>query len=127
MTRSESSVSESYPLRQPTFYILLSLAPGEKHGYAILQDVKEISQDKVRLSTSTLYEALARLLDQGLIERIDESGSNEKRSGAVQNHPGRPRKSYRLTRRGWRVLEAETSRLQTLVAAAQRRLGEEQA
>ena len=126
MTRSESSISESLPLRQPTFYILLSLAPGEKHGYAILQDVKEVSQDKVKLSTGTLYEALARLLDQGLIERIDESGSNGEQSGASQNHPGRPRKSYRLTQRGWRVLEAETHRLRTLVAAAQRRLGEEQ-
>jgi len=127
MTRSESSVSSSRPLRQPTFYILLSLAPGDKHGYAILQDVKEISQGKARLSTGTLYEALARLLDRGLIERIDESRSNEERPEASQNHPGRPRKSYRLTRKGWHVLEAETHRLRTLLAAAQRRLGEERA
>ena len=127
MTRSESSVSNSQPLRQPTLYILLSLAPGDKHGYAILQDVKEISQGKVVLSTGTLYEALARLLDQGLIERVDERRSNEERPKASQNHPGRPRKSYRLTRRGRRVLEAETNRLRTLVAAAQRRLGEERA
>ena len=126
MTRSESSVSNSQPLRQPTLYILLSLAPGDKHGYAILQDVKEISQGKVVLSTGTLYEALARLLDRGLIARIDKPTSNEERSEESQSHPGRPRKSYRLTQKGYRVLKAETDRLRTLVAAAQRRLGEEQ-
>ena len=125
--RSEPRALQSRPLRQPTFFILLSLVPGEKHGYAILKDVEAVSEGKVVLSTGTLYEAMARLLDQGLIERIDERTLDEERSEARQSHPGRPRKSYRLTRKGYRVLEAETNRLRTLVAAAQRRLGEEQA
>ena len=127
MTRSRSKEFESLPLRQPTFFILLSLVPGKKHGYAILKDIEEVSRGKVRLSTGTLYEALARLLEQGLIERIDETASNGEEPDASQNHPGRPRKSYRLTRLGRRVLEAETKRLQTLIVAAQRRLGEERA
>jgi len=124
MKRTQSKGFELRPLREPTFFILLSLAPGKKHGYAILKDVKEISQGKVRLSTGTLYEALARLLNQGLIERVfdDEVGMDEPQKG--QNHPGKPRKAYRLTINGRRVLEAETRRMLSLVAVAQRRLVE---
>ena len=123
-------VSEWLPLREPTFFILLSLARGEKHGYAIIKDVGDLSGGRVNLSTGTLYEALVRLLDRGLIERIEEielreSEPGEGESPTGQNHPGRPRKSYRLTQMGWRVLEAETNRMRTLVSAAQRRLGEQ--
>lgn len=118
-----SQVSEWLPLREPTFFILLGLARGEKHGYAILKDVDELSRGRVRLSTSTLYEALARLLDQGLIERLDVIGAEKGIREATQRRPGRPRKSYRLTQMGRRVLEAETNRLQALVVTAQRRLG----
>ena len=46
------------PLQEPTFYILLSLRSGEKHGYAILKDVTEMSSEQVKLSTGTLYGAL---------------------------------------------------------------------
>jgi DNA-binding PadR family transcriptional regulator len=124
MTRTQSKVSESLPLREPTFFILLSLVAEDKHGYAILKDVAEISQGKVRLSTGTLYEALARLLDQGFIERVfgDEVGVDESPRG--QNHPGKPRKAYRLTKTGRRVLEAETTRMMSLAATAQQRLSE---
>ncbi len=103
------------PLREPTFFILLSLVPGEKHGYAILREVEALSEGSVRLSTGTLYEALSRLLDQGLIERIDEPSSGG---------PGKPRKTYRLTQTGRQVIEAEAARLRLLAAAAQRQLGE---
>ena len=102
------------PLREPTFFILLSLAEGEKHGYAIIKDVEELSAGSVTLSTGTLYEALARLLDQSLIERIEVE---------EVNHPGKPRKAYRLTHKGQHVIEAETARLHNLLAAARRRLG----
>ncbi len=61
MTNQADDMAAMLPLREPTFLILLSLADGEKHGYAILKDVSEISQGKVLLSTGTLYEALARL------------------------------------------------------------------
>ena len=110
--------SSYLPLTEPTFYILLSLAPGKKHGYAILKDVQALSNGKVSLSTSTLYGALGRLLDQGLIERVPNDG--EENTG-----PGLPRKAYILSETGRRVLEAETSRMRALVAAARLRLGEE--
>ena len=103
------------PLREPTFFILLSLAPGKKHGYAILKDVEELSGGKLKLSTGTLYDALSRLLDQGLIKRVpdDEPGG-----------PGRPRKAYVLTDGGRRVLKAEAERMETLAVLAQRRLAD---
>lgn len=58
------------PLSELTFHILLGLAPGAKHGYAILEDVRSTSRGEVSLSTSTLYGAMSRLLDQELIDRI---------------------------------------------------------
>lgn len=104
------------PLTEPSFYILLSLAPGRKHGYAIMKDVKELSRDRVNMSTSTLYTAIGRLLDQDLIERL----SDESNGG-----PGLPRKSYALTELGRRVLEAETIRLQGMLKEVRLRLRED--
>ena len=125
MSEFERPVSDLLPLQEPTFFILLSLAQESKHGYAILKDVEQHSEGRVKLSTGTLYEALARLLDQALIERVeaDEVGMGEEAEGP--GHPGRPRKTYRLTRRGIRALEAETARMQTLVAVTRRQLGQE--
>ena len=113
------------PLREPTFLILLSLAPGKKHGYAILQDVEALSDGKVRLSTGTLYEALARLLSQDLIERISEDAPNVGDESEDLIPRGKPRKVYLLTKAGRGLLEAETRRMQTLVYTAQIRLGKE--
>jgi DNA-binding PadR family transcriptional regulator len=98
---------EAYlPLQEPTFFILLSLRSGEKHGYAILKEVTDLSAGKLSLSTGTLYGALNRLLDQGLIERVDlgvQAGS-------------RGKKSYQLTHMGRLVFEAEVNRMQRLLA-----------
>ena len=107
---------ETYlPLTETTFYILLSMAVERKHGYAILKDVQALSGERIVLSTGTLYGALSRLLDQGLIERVEEDDPEES---------GRPRKFYRLTRLGRQVLEAEMERLHALIAAARRRLAQ---
>jgi DNA-binding PadR family transcriptional regulator len=123
MTSSSSKFSEFLPLREPTYFILLSLAAGNKHGYAILKDVEELSQGKVKLSTGTLYEAIARLLDQGLIDRVENSNPTREQGGAI--HPGKPRKDYRLSQLGIHVLNAELDRLDSLLAAARKRpLGE---
>jgi DNA-binding PadR family transcriptional regulator len=97
------------PLTEPVFFILLSLAPGPQHGYAIMKETAVLSEGRASLSTSTLYSAIKRLLDQGLIARAPEASG-------VEN--GRERKAYRLTSLGRRVLEAETVRLQALLAAA---------
>lgn len=110
-------VQDNLPLTEPTFYILLSLALGPKHGYAIMKDVKTLSESQVVLSTGTLYGAIKRLLDQGWIQRVDEP---------AEDGNGRERKAYLLTHRGRRILEAETARLGKLYQAAQLRvIGEE--
>ena len=107
------------PLTEPTFYILLSLVPGKKHGYAIMKDVKDLSNERVNLSTSTLYTAVGRLLDQELIERLSDDEQD--------TSPGLPRKSYALTDLGRRVLEAEHIRLQGMIREARLRLREDSA
>ncbi len=106
------NIQDLIPLREPTFFILLSLATGPRHGYLIMKDAAYLSEDRVTLSTSTLYTALKRLLDQGWIRREDDPDSKES---------GRERKVYRLTDLGLRVLEAEVDRLEDLVFAARRR------
>jgi DNA-binding PadR family transcriptional regulator len=125
MEKSGDWAVKLLPLREPTFYILLSLSAGSKHGYAIIKDVGGLSNGSVRLSTGTLYEALARLLDQSLIERVIISDSTKEPLLRGQNHPGRPRKTYQLTQRGRRLLRMETNRLQAMIAAANQRLGPE--
>lgn len=96
-------------LQEPTFYILLSLVHGEKHGYAILKEVLELSEGRVKLSTGTLYGALYRLLDQGLVEQLEPAGPED---GA------RGKKAYRLTRAGLEVFEVELGRMRRLLLAA---------
>jgi DNA-binding PadR family transcriptional regulator len=98
------------PLTEPVFFILLSLAHGPQHGYAIMKETAARSDGRVELSTSTLYGAIKRLLDQGLIERAPAA------SGVKD---GRERKAYRLTDLGRRILQAETARLQSLLTAVQ--------
>jgi len=99
------------PLREPTFLILLSLATGPLHGYAIMKDVQALSEGRVILSTSTLYTALKRLLDLAWIRRIEDPKANAN---------GRERKAYVLTELGRNVLKAEITRLESLVVAARR-------
>jgi DNA-binding PadR family transcriptional regulator len=104
-----TNLNHFLPLQEPILYILLSLRGGEKHGYAILKDVIELSGERVKLSTGTVYGALYRLLDQGLIERIDS------KDGA------RGKKTYRLTRSGTDVLNTEVSRMEQLLHAVNER------
>jgi DNA-binding PadR family transcriptional regulator len=109
------------PLREPTTFILLALSTGEKHGYAILKEVESLSQGRIRLSTGTLYGALARLLDQGVIQKsADGEGGEPDGDGPAGT---RVRKYYELTRHGRRVLEAELGRMESLLSAARRELG----
>jgi DNA-binding PadR family transcriptional regulator len=108
---------EHLPLTETTLFILLSLAPGPKHGYAIMKEVEALSDGRMTLSTGTLYGALKRLLDGCWIERVDDSAADGN---------GRERKAYRLTELGQRILAAEVARLQKVVATAQqRRIGVE--
>jgi DNA-binding PadR family transcriptional regulator len=105
----------SLPLREPTFYILLSLSPSPRHGYAILKEVEALSEGRVLLSTGTLYGAIKRLLDDGWICRVDDP---------IPNGTERERKAYALTEQGRRVLAAEIERLKQLVSVAKMQVGE---
>jgi DNA-binding PadR family transcriptional regulator len=106
----ERSPESFTPLTMPVFHILLTLAGGEAHGYAIMKDVLERSGGSVRLGPGTLYGAISRLLEDGLIEEFEKSASSGK------DDPRR--RYYRLTKLGGRVLAEETKRLETLVRAA---------
>lgn len=107
-----AGISNGQPMTETTYFILLSLAPGPSHGYAIMKDVQQLSQARVVLSTGTLYGALKRLLELGWIERTDDPAAGEN---------GRERKAYRLTQLGQAVLDSEIERLNGLLAAAGQR------
>jgi DNA-binding PadR family transcriptional regulator len=111
-----NDVESRLPLRDPTFFILLSLAPGPKHGYAILKEVEALSEGRLKLSTGTLYGAIKRMLDDGWIERVDDW---------LPSGRGRKRKPYALSERGRRLLKVEIERLRKLVAVAQMQTAEE--
>ena len=115
VTHMDEPLSQS-PLREPTFFILLSLSPGPKHGYAILKEVKDLSEGRVTLSTGTLFGAIKRLLDQGWIRRVADP---------FPNGTERERKFYALTESGRRALNAEIARLRRLVAIAVSQTAEE--
>jgi DNA-binding PadR family transcriptional regulator len=98
------------PLTPAMFQILLALADGNKHGYAILKDVSRRSEGKIRLSARTLYGNLARLEGAGLIaessKRPEFSLDDERR------------RYYRLTDLGREVAVAEARRMEEAIALA---------
>ena len=115
MARSDD-VDSFLPLPASVMHVLVALADGEKHGYAIMRDVTELSGGSVRMGSGTLYGSIKRMLDQGLIEEADE-----RPDPALDDQR---RRYYRLTGLGRRVGAAENARLTTLVdAATMRRLG----
>ena len=107
--RKTAGVRPDSPLSEATFYILLSMSPSPKHGYAILKEVRFLSGGRVTLSTGTLYGAIKRLLEQGWIERAADPRPDQ---------AARKRQTYALTHDGRRVLDAELRRLQAMVRAA---------
>ncbi|MCE7980310.1 MAG: PadR family transcriptional regulator [Caldilinea sp. CFX5] len=115
---NQPDTTSTHPLTEAAFFILLSLAPKPKHGYAVMKEVESLSHQRVTLSTGTLYGALKRLLEQGWIEPVAEA--DDLASQPVESK--RVRKAYALTELGRSMLQAETARLQSLVAVAQLRL-----
>jgi DNA-binding PadR family transcriptional regulator len=100
----------SGPLTAPVFQILLSLVDEELHGYAIIQDIAARTGGEVRLTASTLYAAVKRLLDAGWIEELTE------RPRAERDDPRR--RYYRITRLGRDAARAEARRVERLAAMA---------
>ena len=98
-------------MQEPTFLILTALAAQPLHGYGIIQSVAALSGDEVKLRPGTLYGALDRLADQGLVV-VD-------REEAVD---GRLRRYYRLSDSGAAALTEQAERLRRRAAAADRQL-----
>lgn len=90
---------DQLPLTIPVFQILLSLIDGPVHGYAIIRDVEQRTGGEVRLTASTLYGAVARMLQGGLIEERDPPEGHERR------------RLYAISRRGKTLLADEAKRL----------------
>ena len=119
----QADIDSELPLSESTYLILVSLAQGPKHGYAIMKDVAALSGGRVRLSTGTLYGALKRLLAADWIQRAGEDPSLQPGAG----RDGRQRRYYSLTDRGVELLAAEVVRLEALAAVARLRTQEMQA
>ena len=109
-------VASYLPLPASAMHIIVALAGGEKHGYAIMRDIDELSGGSVTMGPGTLYGSIKRMIDQGLVEETDE-----RPDPALDDQR---RRYYRLTALGQRVGEAERSRLAVLLDAAHlRQLG----
>jgi DNA-binding PadR family transcriptional regulator len=99
------------PLREPTFLILTALAGEPLHGYGLIAEVDRLSEGRITLRPGTLYGALDRLTDAGLVEADRE-----------ETVDGRLRRYYRLSTPGATVLAEETERMRRNVEAASSRL-----
>jgi len=106
----DDSPESFLPLPRDTFHILVSLADRDRHGYSVMLDVAERTDGALRLSPSSLYASIKRLLGQGLIEELDERPD--------PRNDDQRRRYYRLTRLGRRVATAEALRLQRLLSDA---------
>ena len=95
------------PLSPAMFYVLVALADGQTHGYAILKEVEQLTGGEVRLSTGTLYGIIKRLLADGLVR---EQTADDPR-----------RRAYQLTSFGREVAKAEAMRLEQTLAIAKRK------
>jgi DNA-binding PadR family transcriptional regulator len=99
------------PLTPAMFEILVALADGERHGYAIMQEVELRTEGKTRIGPGTLYRSIQRLMEDGLITESDERPALEM--------DDERRRYYRITDLGYRVAVAEARRLSELVSLAQ--------
>jgi DNA-binding PadR family transcriptional regulator len=109
VSRKRPHPATALPLTPVAFEILLSLAEEDRHGYHIMQAVERRTDGRITLHAGTLYRALARLVDIGLIEELDERpdpATDERR------------RYYRLTPFGRDVARAEAARLESQVRAA---------
>lgn len=110
MTLPKPDAAAYLPLTPALFHVLVSLADGDRHGYAIITEVRSRTAGEVRLSTGTLYGIVKRLLADGLIA--------ESRSRSAAAHDDQRRRYYRLTPLGRHVARAEAERLDRVVAQA---------
>jgi DNA-binding PadR family transcriptional regulator len=98
------------PLPPPVFHILMAVADEDRHGYAIIQEVRARTGGEVRLGPGTLYRSIQRMLDDDLIVEVAERPAPEL--------DDERRRYYRITTFGRAVARAEANRLQELVRLA---------
>src|SRR5438093_6708335 len=98
------------PLSRVAMYILLAIGPEERHGYAIMHEVRRITGGAVKLGPGAIYTTIKRLLGDGLIEESDERPDPEL--------DDQRRRYYRLTALGRAVAATEVRRLDALVSSA---------
>jgi DNA-binding PadR family transcriptional regulator len=110
MPSKDPRPAEFLPLTPAVLHILLALADGEQHGYAIAQAVESLTDGTVRMGPGTLYGSIGRMVTSGLIEEATRA-----RGRAADDER---RRFYRMTPLGRRVLESETDRLARVVALA---------
>jgi DNA-binding PadR family transcriptional regulator len=107
--REPDAIARQLPLPPATFHILLALAAGDRHGYAIIQDIETRTGGELRMSAGTLYRSIARMVEQGLLVEVTRRRmpSDDER-----------RRYYRITPFGTAVTRAEMRRLTQLVRLA---------
>lgn len=103
---SRKQINEHIPLKEVPFHLLIAVADGACHGYAMRKEVEERTGGAVRLWPTTLYGTLRGLVEDGLLQE------------QAEDDDPRGKRSYRLTPLGRAVLEAETRRLEGLVRLA---------
>lgn len=108
--RDKVGSSAAEPLKPAHYFILLAIADGDQHGYAIRKSVDELSGGQVTLWPTTLYGSIHQLVDDKLIAELDEAPA------PADDDPRR--RYYRLTRLGRARLDGETARLESIVARA---------
>ena len=110
MPRSDDR--QPQPLTPATFHILLSVMHEVAHGYHIKRMVEERTNGAVRLGAGTLYAALRRMVNEGLIEETEPP------QDALEQEPGSRWRFYTITAPGREVLKAEIARLESELQAA---------
>lgn len=113
MSKAQREPGQEIPLTPAVFHILLALADGAKHGYAIMQEVESATEGTVTMGPGTLYGSIKRMLKADLIQESDERPDPELDDAR--------RRYYELTAYGRRVLSAEAQRLAATVQMARRK------
>ena len=107
--RRDRSPAEFLPLSTADFHIMLAIADGERHGYVIMQDVRQTTGGTIRLGPGTLYRCIQALLSENLIEESPRRPADDE---------DQRRRYYRLSSLGRRVIGAEARRLAEAVDLA---------
>src|SRR5689334_5998721 len=104
MIYHNQTMAQPPPLPPAAFYILFALAAGEKHGYAIMQEARELSDNRLLIGPATLYTTIQRLADCGWIDEAPGPKDSDPR-----------RRYYRLTKTGKTALQQDMERMESIV------------